>query len=126
MKDALMKAGFKTAKTAKSENVREPTRGREVKKSEVHQGERNFCEACQLHQPDVERYKHRNPHTDAEWICSACADKLEIHDQCRTTQQSEFARSKRFRREYGPTFDLNSKAGHKAGPGKPPNRSGNR
>lgn len=110
LKDALLKAGLKSSKT---ENMREnlgPKKQR--KKSELHQQERNFCEVCQLIQPDVERFKHRNPTVDAEWICSACADREEILDQFRITQQSEFSRAGRYRREFGATKNFNEvKAG---------------
>lgn len=104
LKDALLKAGLKSSKT---ENMREnlgPKKQR--KKSELHQQERNFCEVCQLIQPDVERFKHKNPTVDAEWICAACADKEEILDQFRITQQSEFSKAKRYRREFGATKDF--------------------
>ncbi len=104
LKDALMKAGVKSTKT---QNMREYTGPKkEQKKSELHQQERNFCEVCQLIHPDVERFKHKNPTVDAEWICSACADREEILDQFRITNQSEFARVKRYRREYGATKDF--------------------
>lgn len=106
LKDALLKAGLKSTK---SENEREysgPTKSK--KKSELHQQERNFCEVCKLIQPDVERFVHKNPTVDAEWICSACADKEEILDQFRMTHQSEFARVKRYRREFGATKDFSS------------------
>lgn len=103
LKDALLKAGLRSAKV---ENERKSKQGREIKQSEKHQELRNYCEHCNCTQPDVEKFRHRSPFTDAQWICSACADKLEIHDNCRTTQQSEFAKNGRYRREYGPTLDL--------------------
>ena len=103
LKDALLKAGLSSTK---NENHRDSAKGRERKQSEKHQHARNFCEQCNSTQPDVERYKHRNPTTDAEWICVACADRLMIHDQFRVTQQSDFSKRKMFRREYGETLDL--------------------
>ena len=103
LKDALLKAGLNSTKT---QNMRENLGPKkERKKSELHQQERNFCEVCQLIQPDVERFKHRNPTVDAEWICSACADREEILDQFRVTSQSNFSKVKRYRREFGPTRD---------------------
>ncbi|GAB4018303.1 MAG: hypothetical protein Fur0010_19460 [Bdellovibrio sp.] len=124
LKDALMKVGLRSTKT---ENERLSKKGREVKLSERHQETRNYCENCNAVQPDVERYKHRSPFTDAEWICSACADKLELHDKFRVTQQSEFAKNGRFRREYGPTLDLSKQqtSTHKR-EGKPHHRQDNR
>jgi hypothetical protein len=106
LKDALLKAGLKSTK---SENEREytgPTKSK--KKSELHQQERNFCEVCKLIHPDVERFKHKKPTVDAEWICSSCADKEEILDQFRMTNQSEFAIARRYRREFGATKDFSS------------------
>ena len=60
MKDALIKAGF-TPK--KGENEREKRKQWDkVKKSVIHQEQRNFCEVCESIQPDVEHYKHRKPY----------------------------------------------------------------
>ena len=100
LKDALLKAGVKTAKT---ENHRDSPKNLE-KKSEKHQQMRNFCEVCELIHPDVERFKHRIPLLDAEWICASCADKEMVHDKFRVTAQSQFAKEKRYMREYGPTL----------------------
>ncbi len=105
MKDALKKAGFKATK---SENERDHKPKKLETKVEVHQKTRNFCEVCDLIQPDVERFQHKNPTIDAEWICSACADKEMILDEFRMTHQSNFAIQKRYRREYGPTKDFSS------------------
>lgn len=112
LKDALMNAGFRSTKL---ENHRDSGRGRVQKKSEIHQKTRNFCEHCQNIYPDVERYKHRNPTTEAEWICVACADKLMIDDQFRVTHQSDFAKKNMFRRYFGATksFDEAVKGHHK-------------
>lgn len=113
LKDAMLKAGLKSSKT---ENMRKSTITRDKKKIEKHQEARNFCEVCELIQPDVERYVHKNPTVDAEWICAACADNEQIHDQFRVTNQSEFAKGKRFRREFGPTKDFSDNASFKKKP----------
>jgi len=103
LKDAMLKAGLQSSKT---QNMRKATVTKDKKKIEKHQEMRNFCEVCELIQPDVERYVHKNPTVDAEWICAACADNEQIHDQFRITNQSEFAKGRRFRREFGPTKDF--------------------
>lgn len=82
LKDALLKAGLKQTKLP---NERDNIPKKEVKEIVVHQSTRNFCEVCQLIQPDVERFAHRNPTIDADWICTRCADRAEIHDQFRKT-----------------------------------------
>ena len=108
LKDALLKAGLKSSK---KENERQ-RRGKwmDVKKSVVHQEQRNYCEVCESIQPDVEKYKHRNPVVTGEWICASCADKNMIDDKFRVTAQSDFSIRKIFRREFGQTLkDL----GHK-------------
>lgn len=102
MKDALTKAGLSSTK---GQNERTHSRGRVKEASEKHQEARNFCEVCDLIQPDVERFKHRNPTIDAEWICSACADRNQIDDKFRITHQSDFAKARRYRREHGATRD---------------------
>ena len=58
---------------------------------------------CESIQPDVERYKHRNPIIQAQWICVSCADKNMIDDKFRVTVQSDFSIKKIFRREFGQT-----------------------
>ncbi len=103
LKDALMKAGFQSTKT---QNERQRKLKKEKTKVEKHQEHRNFCEVCECVQPDVERFKHRNPRIDAEWICSNCADKNEILDDFRLTNQSDFSRNGRYRRYYGHTKDF--------------------
>ncbi len=100
LKDALLKAGLKQTK---SQNEREYKPKKEVKKIEIHQATRNFCEVCELIQPDVEMFAHKNPTIDADWICTRCADRAEIHDQFRKTNQSDAAKRKTYRREFGPT-----------------------
>ena len=101
LKDALMKAGLKSSK---NENDRAKRKNWvDVKKSVIHQEQRNYCEACESIQPDVERYKHRNPIVDAQWICVSCADKNMIDDKFRVTAQSDFSIKKIFRREFGQT-----------------------
>ena len=101
LKDALTKAGLKPSK---KENDRE-RRGRwvDVKKSVIHQEQRNYCEVCESVQPDVERYKHRNPIINAQWICVSCADKNLIDDKFRVTAQSDFSKRSIFKREFGQT-----------------------
>lgn len=103
LKQALLKAGLKSSKT---ENMREQKPKKEKTKIEKHQEHRNFCEVCECIQPDVELFKHRNRLITAEWICVNCADKNEILDEFRVTQQSEFSRTKRYRRYYGPMKDF--------------------
>lgn len=117
LKDALLKAGFNSTK---KENDRKPKRKKELTKTEKHQQHRNFCEVCECIHPDVERFRHRMPTVDAEWICVNCADKNEILDQFRVTNQSDFARSNRYQRFYGPTKDF-SKEGL---PERKPNNRG--
>lgn len=126
LKDQLKDAGFRSGKL---ENHRESAKGRERKQSEKHQVTRNFCEHCELIQPDVERYKHRNPTTDAEWICLGCADKLSIDDKFRVTQQSDVSKQGMFRRYFGATKDFSKEdAGARPHFQKRPNgnRDGNR
>ena len=104
LKDALQKAGFKSSK---SENERQLKPKKKKTEVEVHQEHRNFCEVCELIHPDVERFVHRHPRIDAQWICLNCVDKNEILDDFRKTQQSDVARNGRYRRYYGHTRDLN-------------------
>ncbi len=122
LKDALLKAGFKSTK---AQNDREVTYKKDLKNSEKHQFSRNFCEVCQTTQPDVERFKHRNRLIDAQWICCNCADKNEIHDDYRVTAQSDFSKARKYRRQYGPTnkLDKNFKSGR--GPQKNNQRRNN-
>jgi len=103
LKDALLKAGLKPTK---SENERDFKPKREKANSEKHQFARNYCEICQSTQPDVEKFNHRNRLIDAKWICVNCADKNEIHDDFRVTDQSDFATQNKYRRYYGPTRNL--------------------
>lgn len=110
MKDALMKAGLRSTKM---ENHRESAKGKERQQSEKHQHSRNFCENCETTQPDVERYRHRNPTTDAEWMCVACVDRIMIDDQFRTTHQSDFAKKNMFKRFYGATKDFSQDKPHR-------------
>ncbi|MBC97177.1 MAG: hypothetical protein CME63_05470 [Halobacteriovoraceae bacterium] len=103
LKEQLMEAGFRSNKM---ENHRQSAKGREIKQSEKHQVTRNFCEHCSLIHPDVERYKHNMPTTEAEWICLVCADKLMIDDRFRVTQQSDMSKKKMFKRYFGQTKDF--------------------
>lgn len=110
LKDALLKAGIKETPKPSAPNQREKLAKKQVTEVVVHQEQRNWCEACDQIKPDVELYKHRNPTTDAEWICVRCADQLQISDTFRKTAQSDTAIKKLFRREYGPTMQIDSKA----------------
>jgi hypothetical protein len=103
MKDALLKAGLKPTATPKAQNEREVIAKKKVTESIIHQEQRNFCEECQQVRPDVELYYHRNPTTEAEWICVKCADQLKIADSFRQTAQSDTSIKKMFRREHGAT-----------------------
>lgn len=104
LKDALMKAGLKETPKPSQLNQREKIAKKKVTEEVLHQEQRNFCEACEQIRPDVELYKHRNPTTEAEWICVRCADQLQIADTFRKTAQSDTSIKKMFRREYGATL----------------------
>ena len=111
LKDALLKVGLKgteAPKPVKKENEREKIAKKKLTEEIIHQVQRNFCEHCNQVRPDVEQYKHRNPTTDAEWICVRCADQLQILDRFRLTAQSETSIKKMFRREYGETIKIQS------------------
>ena len=106
MKDALLKAGLKETKAPKppkAENEREHIPKKQKTEATAHQQQRNYCEHCQQVRPDVELYHHRNPTTEAEWICVKCADLLKIADTFRKTAQSDTSIRRMFRREYGAT-----------------------
>ena len=105
LKDALLKAGIKETQKPVAPNQREKLAKKKVTEDVVHQEQRNFCEACDQVRPDVELYKHRNPTTEAEWICVRCADQLQIADTFRRTAQSDTSIKKLFRREYGATLN---------------------
>lgn len=122
LKDQLMQAGFRSEKM---ENHRESAKGRERKQAEKHQTTRNFCEHCSLIHPDVERYKHRNPTTEAEWICLGCVDKLMIDDKFRVTQQSDVSKKGMFRRFFGATKDFSKEDHRDHRGGRRPNRNAN-
>jgi hypothetical protein len=106
LKEQLLKAGLKATQSVKEVNERAPIKKKQMTESVVHQVQRNFCEECQLIQPDVELYHHRNPTTEAEWICVKCADRLKIADSFRQTAQSDTCIKKLFRREHGATRPL--------------------
>lgn len=109
LKDAMLKAGIKptpVAKSPKAQNEREKIAKKQITETVIHQEQRNYCEACEQVRPDVELYKHRNPTTDAEWICLRCADQLQILDSFRKTAQSDTSIKKMFRREYGATATI--------------------
>ncbi|MDH4467274.1 MAG: hypothetical protein QE271_04380 [Bacteriovoracaceae bacterium] len=106
LKDALLKAGLKPtqqAKAPKDENHREHIPKKKLTETVVHQEQRNFCEECSQVRPDVEFYAHKNPTSEAEWICLRCADQLQILDVCRRTAQSDVSIKRMFRRGYGAT-----------------------
>src|SRR3989344_5783360 len=106
LKDELLKAGPKATqapKPPKAQNEREQIKKKQVTEAIIHQEQRNFCEECQQVRPDVELYHHRNPTTEAEWICVKCADQLKITDNFRQTAQSDTSIRKMFRREHGAT-----------------------
>ncbi len=105
LKDAFLKAGIKPTPEPKknNENERAKIAKKKVTETVVHQEQRNYCEACDQVKPDVELYHHRNPTTDAKWICLRCADQLQILDKFRKTAQSDTSIKKMFRREFGPT-----------------------
>jgi hypothetical protein len=103
LKDELMKAGLKATQSPKAANEREQINKKKVTEAIIHQEQRNFCEECQQVRPDVELYYHRNPTTEAEWICVKCADQLKILDTFRQTAQSDTSIRKMFRREHGVT-----------------------
>ena len=98
-----MKAGLAATADPKAQNQRENIPKKKVTETVIHQEQRNFCEECQQVLPDVELYYHRNPTTQAEWICLRCADRLKIADSFRQTAQSDTCIKKLFRREYGAT-----------------------
>lgn len=106
LKDALLNAGLKPTSDAKSQNVREKVSKKQMTETVTHQEQRNFCEVCDQVRPDVEKYHHRNPTTEAEWICVRCADQLQIADKFRKTAQSETSIKRMFRREYGATENI--------------------
>jgi hypothetical protein len=106
LKDALLKAGIKPTEPVKKQNEREKIAKKHLTEEVTHQSQRNFCEECNQVRPDVEQYKHRNPTTEAEWICVRCADQLQILDKFRLTAQSDTSIKKMFRREYGETLKI--------------------
>jgi hypothetical protein len=129
MKDALAKIGIKEAVKVKivPPNERTKIAKKKVTEDVVYQEQRNFCEVCDQVRPDVEYYKHRNPTTDAEWICIRCADQLQIPDMFRQTAQSDTCIRKMFRREYGATLHPSEIKGPKFDSNKPKGPSnGNR
>lgn len=126
LKAAFLKAGIKPSSDAKSQNVREKIAKKKVTDEVVHQGQRNYCEHCDQVRPDVELYHHRNPTTDAEWICLRCADQLQIPDKFRKTAQSDTSKKNLFKREYGATERLEAAPSQKNLPRKGGDVDGNR
>ena len=107
LKEELLKRGLKPTQAPVSPNVREPIHRKKVTEEITHQVQRNFCEECEQTYPDVELYHHRNPTTEAQWMCVRCADRLKIADTCRQTAQSDTCIRKMFRREHGATLNAN-------------------
>lgn len=123
LKDAFLKAGIKPSvdptTKAKEQNVREKINKKKITETVIHQGQRNYCEACEQVRPDVEQYHHRNPTTEAEWICVRCADQLQIPDTFRKSAQSDTSIRKMFRREFGATINVESNSQSKPVVNKP-------
>ena len=126
LKDELMKAGLKATQAPKSANEREVIKRKKVTEEIIHQQQRNYCEECQQVRPDVELYFHRNPTTEAEWICVKCADQLKILDSFRQTAQSDTSIRKMFRREHGVTRPASDFKAPPKSSGKPGPVNGNR
>jgi hypothetical protein len=119
LKDAFLKAGIKPTADPKAQNAREKLSKKKITETVIHQGQRNYCEACEQVKPDVELYHHRNPTTEAEWICLRCADQLQIQDKFRKSAQSDTSIRKMFRREFGPTEKITVSNDQKSSPKKP-------
>jgi RNase P subunit RPR2 len=126
LKDALFKIGIKPAEPVKKQNERETIKKKKMTDEISHQAQRNFCEECDQVRPDVEQYKHRNPTTEAEWICVRCADQLQILDKFRLTAQSDTSIKKMFRREYGETLKISGPQSTSAGNRPKGDYNGNR
>jgi hypothetical protein len=103
LKDQLLQAGLRATQSPKAPNEREQIKKKQITEAVIHQEQRNYCEECRQVFPDVELYYHRNPTTEAEWICVKCADRLKIDDRFRQTAQSDTSIKKMFRREHGTT-----------------------
>jgi hypothetical protein len=126
LKDALLKAGLKPSTSPKEQNQRENVSKKQRTEAVAHQEQRNFCEECQQVRPDVELYYHRNPTTEAEWICVKCADKLKIADSFRQTAQSDTSIKQMFRREHGATRSASEFKNSTQGKSRPGPINGNR
>ncbi|MEZ4741601.1 MAG: hypothetical protein R3B45_04015 [Bdellovibrionota bacterium] len=102
--DALKKAGLSSSENEydkRSGRKKKPVKGKTTKTHDHHH--RTDCELCRKTAPDVERYNHTNRSIDASWLCIPCADRLSIPDECRQTNQSDFAMRKMFTRQFGRT-----------------------
>ena len=106
LQDALFKAGVvkKGKKTEKKGLENKKQEKHEKKKIHSHQEHQTTCENCSRTYPDVERYKHRSPVVNGQWLCQNCADEFMISDEFRLTSQSEYNRSGIFRRRFGKTL----------------------
>ena len=102
--DALKNAGLESSEKEydkkSGKKKKKPANGN-TKKHDHHL--RTECELCRKSAPDVERYEHTNRSIDANWLCIPCADRLSISDECRQTNQSDFAMKKTFARQFGRT-----------------------
>lgn len=100
MKDALIKAGLVSKETIRKEKVENT----DVKQKGIHEHHlKTYCPQCNKNAEDVEYYNHTNRSLKSPWLCLVCADKFNIHDDMRQTQQSPTSRAGRFQRFYGPT-----------------------
>lgn len=102
--DAKKKGNFKK----KSHASPKPAPRIEESRSVLHEGKhehhmRTECENCKKSGPDIEYYDHKNRLLNVKWLCIKCADHYKINDQVRLTEQSQFAKSRMFQREYGAT-----------------------
>ena len=108
LQEALLKAGLVTKekldKKKRPRHVPAPPQPASSREEQIHEHHlRTECEACKKSGPDVEFYEHSNRMLNVKWLCIKCADTHRISDERRQTQQSQFARSGRFLREYGAT-----------------------
>lgn len=113
LQEALLKAGLISKE--KAERRHQPKRyppkrpagpppSTSVLEEKIHSHHlRTECEACKKSGPDVEFYEHSNRMLNVKWLCIKCADHHRVSDSCRQTEQSQFAQSGRFLREYGAT-----------------------
>ncbi len=136
LEDALKKAGLVKGgggakgttspkiegKPEQKKNFSPPARAK--KKHDHHHAQKTRCDSCQNFSPDVEYYEHRSQLVPVKWLCLICADRNQIPDETRKTEQSDNARNKLFRREFGRTLRSLATPGpsknFKRGPGQKP------